>query len=632
MLSPMRTYLFLILCSLLIAAEVFPGQVHASPKRQTNPAVFVFPDARGPTTKTTILPGTPATPEQFPCKKSSRLAVLLTDEASSWLSLAHGLRTIGIPFCFTRNYQEALQHRVVMVYPTISGRVLAPDALTALAAFPKAGGTLIGIHVEGGGLAQVFGFEDISPSRTRQTIRFDNTHPYAKELINAHEQRIPFSNPTHGQEAFGSLAYLGAKHPLAVFDDGTAAITARPDGKGMAVAFGIDPGFLLSIGYNNREEGIARSYANAFEPTLDVLLRVIRNLYRAGEPKAVTLHTVPQGKSLAVILTHDIDYTQSLANAVEYARFEGEAGIPATYFVQTKYVRDWNDQIFLNHHGASLLRQLPAAPVEIASHSVAHSMMFHRLPLGTGQEQYPDYRPFVRGAEHTENASVLGELRISRFLLEHLLPGVEVTSFRPGHLRNPYVAPQAMAATGYRYSSSTTANNSLTHLPFQLTHDRAGKIESGVYEFPVTIEDEAHPRLLDRLPEALSLADHLARYGASLVVLIHTDITGHKLEFEKRLVAALQNRAWFGNLRSFGEFWSARDTVSVDITEDHEGLQVLLHGKTPVPGLTLMLPTGYRAHSLAPEWRHGQQTDGELTIDLPAGETRIRLIRERHSP
>jgi hypothetical protein len=159
------------------------------------------------------------------------------------------------------------------------------------------------------------------------------------------------------------------------------------------------------------------------------------------------------------------------------------------------------------------------------------------------------------------------------------LPNYRVVSFRPGHLRDPYALPQALVATGYRFSSSATANNSLTHLPFQLTYGRETMALTPIYEFPVTIEDEASPRLGDRLKPALELADHLAHYGGSVVVLIHPDILDHKLEFEKRFVEALRQRAWFGTLREFGEFWAARDQVSVDV--EHQGASVRLTLNAP---------------------------------------------------
>jgi len=43
-----------------------------------------------------------------------------------------------------------------------------------------------------------------------------------------------------------------------------------------------------------------------------------------------------------------------------------------------------------------------------------------------------------------------------------------VVSFRPGHLSYPFALPQALQATGFAFSSSVTAGNALSHLPFRL--------------------------------------------------------------------------------------------------------------------------------------------------------------------
>jgi len=587
--------------------------------------VFFFEGVSGPQERTVVPPAQPARWQDYDHGGTGRLALLLTDPDSAWLGLVHGLHSIGVPFRITRDYREAVRHRVVLVYPTISGRVLPAEALQALAKFPAEGGTLIGINVEGGGLNQVFGFNEAQPARTRCEIVFDTAHPLARPFADPRERVIPFSNPKSGADAAGSLGYVGAKAPVARFDDGTAAITARRVGEGHAYAFGIDPGFVLLTGYNNREQGVARSYANEYEPALDVLLRLLRDIYREGEPAAVTLDTVPQGKALATLLTHDIDYRTSIANAPQYAEYEAAAGLRATYFIQTKYVRDWNDEVFFNDAGLVPLRRLRELGMEIASHSVAHSVVFNRMSLGTGEERYPQYRPFVRDHEHTEGATVLGELRVSRFLLEHFLPGYRVVGFRAGHLRNPYTLPQALEATGYRFSSSVTANNSLTHLPFRVTYGRETTARSAIYEFPVTIEDEAKPRLGDRLPQALALADRLARYGGLLVVLIHTDVTDHKLEFERRLVEALRQRAWFGTLREFGEFWAARDRVTVDVDRQARRVRVELVAPEPVAGLTLPLPAGYRVASVEPRELTFTQKAGLVVIDALSGSATLIL-------
>jgi hypothetical protein len=357
-------------------------------------------------------------------------------------------------------------------------------------------------------------------------------------------------------------------------------------------------------------------------------LRLILSIYRAGEPASTTLYTVPQGKRLAVVISHDIDATAAVANSLKYAEFEREAGIRATYFVQTKYVRDWNDDVFFNQRGVADLQKLLASGAEIGSHSVSHSRVFTRFVAGTGEENYPNYRPFVKDREHTTGGSILGELRVSGYLLQQLLPPLRVISFRPGHLENPYQLPEALEATGYRYSSSVTANNSLTHLPFRLTHKREIFAQTTIYEFPVTLEDEAQPPLETRLPAALALADSLARYGALMVVLIHPNVVEPKLGFERELVAALRERAWFGALADFGAFWSARDKVELDSVVVGGQLKVRLRASEPVRGLAISPPPGYHL-SAAPPGLSVREVDGRVVIDTLDGEKILVFVRAR---
>jgi hypothetical protein len=588
--------------------------------------IYIFKGVSGPLGASTVAVAQPARWQDFDHGDPGRLALLLTDPDSAWLGLVHGLQSIGVPLRITRDYQEALRHRVVLVYPTISGRVLSAQALKALARFPAGGGTLIGVNVEGGGLNEVFGFAVAQPARTRRKLVLDPAQPLAGDLADPRERVIRFSDPASGANAAGSFGYTDVTAPLARFEDGTAAITARTVAGGHAYAFGIDLGFVLLTGYNNREQGLARSYVNGYEPALDVLLRLLRSMYREGEPESVTLETVPQGKSLATLLTHDVDFGASLANATEYASYEVAAGLPATYFIQTKYMRDWNDDAFYNAAGLVPLQRLRALGVEVASHTVAHSRAFNSMPLGTGTESYPAYRPFVRNQQSTDRASVLGELRVSRFLLEQFLPDYRVVSFRAGHLREPYSLPQALAATGYLYDSSATANNSLTHLPFRLTYGRETTAQSSIFEFPVTIEDEEQPPLAERLPQALALAGQLGRYGGLFVVLIHTETVGPKLEFERRLVEALRQRAWFGTMRQFGDFWAARDQVAVDVARQGAQLLVTLAAPVRVAGLTLRLPKGYRVASVQPRELGFMEDSGRVVLDSLSGDAKLVLV------
>ena len=277
----------------------------------------------------------------------TRLAVLLTDPSSAWLGLVHGLKTIGIPFVITQDYAEALTHRVVLVYPEISGVVATQEVLQALAAFPRSGGTLIGSQVLGGGLQDVFGFREAVPSRQRFEVRFDSNARFASSLADSRERTLRLGNRAKNPDAFGSYGYTESIGSLAHYEDGTAAVTYKSYGTGQAYAIGIDLGALVLKGYNNRGEEMTWSYDNRFDPTLDVWLRLLKDIYQAGEADAVTIGTVPFGRSLSVMVTHDVDFTQSMANAVSYAEYEKSQDVIGTYFIQTKYIRDYNDDIFL---------------------------------------------------------------------------------------------------------------------------------------------------------------------------------------------------------------------------------------------------------------------------------------------
>lgn len=562
----------------------------------------VFPGISGPEASTTVSRNVPVEWKQYDHAAPGAMAILLTNPDSSWLGLAHGLKTIGVPFRITTDVKTALQHKVVMIYPTISGKVLNRESLQALAAFPREGGTLIGFDVAGGGLEPVFGFSETGSDRSRMALHIDTNQAVTAEFTDPRERIIPLNGSKRSGDDMGVVSYSQPRFPpLATYDNGAAAILHRAVGKGHAYAIGLDIGFFLLKGYNNRQQGIARSYVNDFEPALDVLLRLLRNIYRQGEPDAVTLGTVPQAKSLSVILTHDIDYTESVRNALVYAQHEKQSGISATHFIQTKYIRDWNDDVFFKPELVDTIDRIAALGMEIASHSVSHSRVFSKFELGSGREQYPQYQPFVRDAEHTENGTALGELRVSRFLLGHLTKGGDPVSFRPGHLQNPFSLPQALEASGFRYSSSVTANTALTHLPFRLAYGRETKAQTAIYEFPITIEDEHKPKLGDRLPQALAVADRVSRYGGLYVVLIHPNVLDHKLDFQKRLVAALKNRAWFGSLRDFGAWWTARDQITWQVQYEGRRRTLLLESPQPISDLVLQLPKHYRLVKTTPE-------------------------------
>ncbi len=60
--------------------------------------IHIFSGVKGPSSISTVKPVFPTPVNRYSKGAASRLAILLTDPASNWLRLAHGLKTIGVPF------------------------------------------------------------------------------------------------------------------------------------------------------------------------------------------------------------------------------------------------------------------------------------------------------------------------------------------------------------------------------------------------------------------------------------------------------------------------------------------------------------------------------------------------------
>ncbi|MDE3011812.1 MAG: hypothetical protein KGI67_13080 [Pseudomonadota bacterium] len=551
---------------------------------------------------------------------AARLAILLTGpDQGSWLGLVEGLRALGVPVTVTRDWHEAVHHRMVVIYPEVSGRHFDAEAFAALRNIPLNGGTLLAFNVMGGVLSAAFGVREVQPARNRFAFRFEGSGRPPREA------EIPLGTAAQAEPGLWTFAYVAAgASVLARFDDGMPALLDNPEGGGHAYLMGVDAGDLLLRGHNNRQQGITRAYVNQYEPAADVLLHWIKDRYREAEPLAVTLATAPDGKALPVMITHDLDYLASLRNAQDYLAFEREAGIRATYFAQTKYVRDWEDKSFLDAEGVELIRALALGGMEVGSHTVAHSRVFNRMDAGTGEERFPAYHPVVADHHVCRGCSVFGEARISRFLLEQLT-GTAPLSFRSGHLLNPPMLPEILVASGYRFGSDSTANDLLSHLPVHAHFGRGSSTELPFYEFPVTIEDEESPPLGERVGPALAVAEDVIRDEGIFVVLIHPNVVGHKLRFERELVRALRDRAWFGSIADFGEWWTARDRLEFDVVPGTDAdPQPHLHITAPLPieGLTLQLPPGVH---LAPGGVVRRSVDRTAVLGALAGEIDIPL-------
>lgn len=559
-----------------------------------------FPDLVGPEERTVVTTSPPRTDvSAYASDDPFGVGVYVRDPSSSWLGLAHGFNSLGIPFRVVTELDDALEHEVVVVYPSLTGANASPEVLSQLQAHVDEGGTVAGFSVVGGGTRSLFGYGQSHEHDRRQFLTLQSTPLTEPVLSEGGAAVVMMGSPVVPGSGLPGVHYAETEEPpVALFNDGTVAATRKTHGSGSddpghAYAFGLDLGHYMLRAHNGRFPNLSETYVNAFQPQVDTLLRLLKAIYREGDPAAVTLSPTPHGRDFTALITHDVDFTHSMDNVPHYAALAEKYGLPATYFIQTKYVTDYNDTAFFDESRVPTLQRLQEQGMELASHTVAHSNELQRMPIGTGDEQYPDYQPFVVDFHNVRGGTVLGELRVSGFLLEHA-GDTPIRAFRPGHLSLPPKLPQLLEATGYEFSSSITANEALTHLPYRLMHDRSYDSEVSVYEFPVTIEDEVGV-LGERFDEAVALSEQVARYQGLVNILIHTDELGHKLDFLDRYLAYFQDRAWFDTVSSYGDWWRARESVDMALVPADDATHELeLSVDGSIDGLTLTIPEGWR--------------------------------------
>ncbi len=525
-------------------------------------------------------------PESFPLQ----VAVFWSKPDEGMLGLVHALREMGIPFFVTRDLAQALRHSLVIVYPSADGRTFTDEQAAKLSRHVTNGGSLLSFNVSTAALRALFGFREMVPSRRRHRVVFDaSTDPIERYLNRPEEREVQLGNAKY-DEIFWTNGYTsdGTSETLAHFDDGTAAALRKKTGQGTAYVFGLSLQDVVLRSQVDRDYEAQRHYVNAFEPGADVWMLMLRAWYESEQADAVRLGTIPDGKDSVLLLSHDVDWEKSFAPALEFAAMEEKHHAKSTFFIQTKYVSDANSAAFFFGKDLDDLRKVYSLGFSIGSHSIIHSRAFNKFELGTGTETLATYNPRGTGFESATGATVFGEVRVSKELLDGQLPGQQTVFFRSGHLRVPPTMPEALQRCGYLFDSSFTAPDVLTNFPYALPLGLGFEEDSGLFEFPLTFEDEEAPRLDHRVASALEVIRANAQNGAISVILIHSNDATYKLKAEEDLLDHLPDGVTATDMLSFARFWRGRDRVKWTITAGKAAPDVRLSvtAEEPVEGLT----------------------------------------------
>jgi hypothetical protein len=531
--------------------------------------------------------------QQFPESFPLQVAVFWTNPGPSPenpLPLVHSLKEMGIPFFITRDLSQALRHHLVILYPSVDSHTFTQFQADQLTTFVRQGGFIFAQNVFWGGLQNLFGFRSFAPSRKRYHLAFSATKDPVTKYLNRPEERETQLGSDHFREIIWSNGYVprAGSEVVAQFDDGSAALLTNSVGKGKVYLLGLSLLDVVLRNQNNRDYEAQRHYVNSFEPGADVWLLILRAWYESYGTDWVRLATIPGGKRSALLLSHDVDWENSFAPGLDFARVEKANQASSTFFVQTKYVDDANSKAFFFAPKLDILRRLKAGGSTVGSHSIIHSRGFNKFELGSGHETYSSYQPRGLGFDTASGATVFGEVRVSKELLDGEIPGQDTTFFRAGHLRVPVSLPEALERSGYHFDSSFTADDVLSNFPFALPRDLGFEEDSEIYEFPVTIEDEESPGFAQRVPQALQVILANAENGAVSVVLIHSNESVLKAAAEQDLLRQLPSDIVKTDMLTFARFWRARDRLQWSLTATSVPTEAVLQVKSdePVVGLT----------------------------------------------
>ena len=509
---------------------------------------------------------------------------------------------MGLPFAKTSSPKLAMQHDMAIFFPDANPAQVMPGELEiqSIQDYLAKGGTLVLRQTDVPEIATIAGLSGATKGLPHEKITLTAAGESAFPSLDRPEEReirLGAEGMFHLNTWALELAPGSDAEVLATFDDGTAAITRRKVGPGVVYVMGIDlRDTVLRNQLGHALGGASRGYINVFEPGTDAWMLMVRDIYDQRVRFGVRLHTAPFGLRSALLVSHDLDWGASYDNALKFAASEKAQGATATYFAHTKYLDDAQDKAFFTQERGCQLAQMLALGHTVGSHTVAHSKMLKDFPLGDGNEHYPDYRPINVTPFVTKDGSLIGELMVSKSLIDGALLSIGVehvtTAFRAGELSFHPNAPETFPRLGYTVDTTRAVGEVLTNFPFELLTDWPNARGTGVVELPVTLEDELPPRIDMRTAEALEIIEANADNGAPTSMLVHPNVTDYKLTAQETILKTLPEGVQAMGPAPFGAFWAARQKVevrSIDVDSLTGTVTVEIFPEMPIAGLGLRI-------------------------------------------
>ncbi len=541
------------------------------------------------------------------------------------LALRRCLATMGIPYDVLGDFSQLEGYDLILAVGELHNTSLPFDEREGLYAYVERGGVLLAYQVRGNQYYPLFGITDHRHIVTRFRMGFESMDrdPALQYLNRPEEQEFSLGDPDLFKEVISSTGYrVSTAQILGRFPDGWAAFARNEYGRGLAYVLSLNLTQTVLLPQMALTHEAYRQWVNSFEPSSDVLFLILRGLYEEFVRPGVRWHTVPDGKQTALLLSHDLDARESFRNSEKFARMEKQEGVTSTFFVTTKNFTDETDIGYYSGANIESLKKIKELGFDLGSHSVSHSKQFEFFQFGDLSVNSANYQPL-------KEKSILGEVKVSKELLDQDIPGQRTVGFRAGELAYPPRLLTALSAAGYLYDSSFSANNILSNYPFfGFAIRRLGSAETPIVEVPVTLDDSMGFLTAENRHEVQGIWEDVivanAENNAVTCLLIHPTDTTYKLLIERDLIRFAKARDyWVGDISSFASFWAERSKTKFEVTETEKSLNIQVN--TPLakirPGLTLSL-TG------APEVSQVSviDKDGESVSFTPIYDDRTLLL------
>ncbi|KAF1831037.1 hypothetical protein BDW02DRAFT_557745 [Decorospora gaudefroyi] len=472
---------------------------------------------------------------------------------------------------------------------------------------------------------------------------YDTNMPFYENYTQSGLINVGYT-PTNGSQTLGKYLIRNDGVDSADTSATSAAIVKhQPSGaSGYVYSFGMDLGYLF-IQAEAEAGGYSPWYIGHYYPGYDIGTRIIKNIITTN-PHFVSLWSVPYNKGLAFTTTWDIDTYVSYPHGQGIAAAAQDRGAAGNLNLHTKYMTDAYETAYFQY-GVPYIYQITGfrtAPdgypyIDFGSHTVSHSPNAAEFDFGTLQERFiqgstAGYAPIIhqcgpnadgtpdngevcaKGGTsglsfYTSGASASGEVRVSTYLIRHILmdefdTNHNMTTYRPGNLAWSKYQASHCVANGIIGGSSCAGNAHLTHLPFQVTHNRESFQELPYFEFPLQWSDGDGNMSSADFPGSdfsnqIMYIEKMARYGGHYNILIHpSDALFDKIQIQRALHDRVRPYAVFFNQTGIANWWTNRDYATVDIVAaSNSSATITIRLGGPAEGLTLQVPRNYAIQS-----------------------------------